>query len=196
MTYQELKKLFQDYESNRPATHLTAYITFSSFGSHTGNDYDWKDRTYIISSNNKAFQPNMGGYSIFGSCFNGTDQGIRLERYMKDEHGGKDGWIVEDCCVVGYLLISLSDGGISMPELFFTHRETYERMLFHLAQAAEVDFSQVKKEASYHAGVFESEAYEVNQNSAWLLDQDALDGMWQIQTVRIYSPLNMVFANE
>ncbi len=96
MTYQELKELFQDHESNNPATHLTAYITFSSFGSYAGDDYDWKGRTYAISSNNKAFQLNMGGYSIFGCCLDGTDQGIRLERYMKEEHGGEDGWVVEN----------------------------------------------------------------------------------------------------
>ena len=196
MTYQELKKLFQDHESNNPVTHLTAYITFSSFGSHAGDDYDWKGRTYAISSNNKAFQPNMGGYSIFGSCLNGTDQGIRLEYYMKEEHGGEDGWVVEDCCIVGYLLIGLSDGRISVPELFFTHQETHERMLFLLARAAEVDLAQVKEEVACCAGAFESETYQVSQNSAWLQDQDALDGMWQIKTVHIYSPLNMVFANE
>ena len=115
---------------------------------------------------------------------------------MKEEHGGEDGWVVEDCCIIGYLLIKLSDGRICMPELFFTHQETYERMLSHLARAAEVDLAQVKEEASCYAGAFESETYQVCQNSAWLLDQDALDGMWQIQAVRIYSPLSMVFANE
>lgn len=46
---------------------------------------------------NKAFQPNMGGYSIFACCLNVTsDQGIRLDWYMAEE-GNSGGWKVEDC---------------------------------------------------------------------------------------------------
>ena len=36
---------------------------------------------------------------------------------MKEEHGGKDGWVVEDCGIAGYLLIECSDCNISVPKL-------------------------------------------------------------------------------
>ena len=45
----------------------------------------------------KAFQPNMGGYSIYGSSLDGTDVCVRLERYMVSERGEKDGWKIERC---------------------------------------------------------------------------------------------------
>ena len=50
-----------------------------------------------MSSNNKAFQEGMGGYSIYGSSLDGTDPCVRLERYMAVEKGGKDGWKIERC---------------------------------------------------------------------------------------------------
>lgn len=39
----------------------------------------------------------MGGYSIYGSAIDGSDDNVRLEQYMKEERGGADGWIVERC---------------------------------------------------------------------------------------------------
>ena len=39
----------------------------------------------------------MGGYSIYASALDGTDMGVRLEQYMADERGGKDGWKIERC---------------------------------------------------------------------------------------------------
>ena len=56
-------------------------------------------RTYRFDSDNKAFWPNMGGYSIFGSCLDGTDQGIRLDWYMTEE-GNPGGWKVADCYIL------------------------------------------------------------------------------------------------
>ena len=50
-----------------------------------------------MSSNNKAFQPNMGGYSIYAGALDGSDPMIRLEGYMQSEKGGKDGWKIERC---------------------------------------------------------------------------------------------------
>ena len=41
----------------------------------------------------------MGGYSIYASSLDGSDKCVRLEAYMADEHGGKDGWKIEKCYV-------------------------------------------------------------------------------------------------
>lgn len=98
ITYAELAQKFRAHESTRPTEHLTAHIVFTedSFTKH----YSEESRTYEVSSNNKAFQPGMGGYSIFGSCLDGTDIGVRLEAYMAAEKGGKDGWKVDYCYLV------------------------------------------------------------------------------------------------
>lgn len=122
MTYQELRKLFYAHEDKNPSAHLTAYITFSGFGPDSRKTYPWENRTYVISSDNKAFQADKGGYSIFGTSLDGADRGIRLEKYMRDEQGGKDGWTVEDCCLIGYMPVS-HDSGLLLPGLFYTYEE-------------------------------------------------------------------------
>ena len=94
MTYQEMKKHFQEVEKEYNG-HVTGYIVFSQ-ESFT-KPYSLESRTYVVSSDNKAFQPNKGGYSIFAEALDGTDRGVRLEQYMADELGGKDGWKVERC---------------------------------------------------------------------------------------------------
>lgn len=74
---------------------VVGFIVFSA--DSFDKDYPEAARTYAVSSNNKAFMPNMGGYSIYGSSLDGSDRNVRLERYMAKEHGGKDGWKIERC---------------------------------------------------------------------------------------------------
>lgn len=94
MTYQEMKNRFREREKEH-GEHLTGYIVFSQ-DSFT-EPYSLKSRTYVVSSDNKAFQPSMGGYSIYADSLDGTDRNVRIEQYMSDERGGKDGWKVERC---------------------------------------------------------------------------------------------------
>lgn len=148
MKYKELKKLFSDYESSCPKDHLTAYITFSSFGPKNTKEYSWGSRTYVISSDNKAFQPNMGGYSIFGSCLDGTDRCIRLENFMKEERGGTDGWVVEECCIVCYMLMEYGDFGIATPKIACTMEMAQQEMLSRIAGLLRTDPMPLIKEYS------------------------------------------------
>lgn len=97
MTYGELKAAFEKAECDGTGNHLTGYIVFSE--DSFDKPYDEEARTYVVSSNNKAFIPGMGGYSIYGSALDGSDPCIRLERYMACEKGGQDGWTVERCYV-------------------------------------------------------------------------------------------------
>ena len=97
MSYNELKKRFREAEE-KGKEHLKGYITFTS-DSFT-ELYSEESRTYVVSSNNKAFIPNMGGYSIYGSSLDGKDLMVRLEQYMAAERGGKDGWKIEKCFLV------------------------------------------------------------------------------------------------
>lgn len=97
MTYPELRTIFQEWERSCPVDHLTAHIIFTvdSFD----REYPLLSRTYVVSSNNKAFRPNMGGYSIFGDSLDGTDIGVRLEGYMAEE-GNPGGWQAEGCYIL------------------------------------------------------------------------------------------------
>lgn len=94
MTYQEMKVRFREAEKEG-FTHLTGYIVFSQASFE--KPYPLAARTYVVSSDNKAFRPNMGGYSIYANSLDGSDIGVRLEQYMASEYGGKDGWQIERC---------------------------------------------------------------------------------------------------
>lgn len=102
MNYAELKQIFQELKRTSPRENLTAHIIFTE--DSFDESYPLLSRTYSFSSNNKAFLPNRGGYSIFASCLDGTDPWVRLEWYMAEE-GNAGGWKVEDC----YILEQLQD---------------------------------------------------------------------------------------
>lgn len=205
MNYQELFKIFSQHESGNPKEHLTAYITFSGFGSGCQAVFNERSRTYVISSDNKAFKPNMGGYSIFGSCLDGTDPCVRLESCMADVHGGKDGWIVEDCCIVGWLLNTFNTWRdypreLKSQQLYCTRMEASDVMLQELCRKGGLSYGELKarlQEARY--GVDELN-YSVNDQRA-LLSRDLTSGenagnwSWDIQIVRIYSPLRILFSD-
>ena len=95
MSYAEMKECFYSAENERRGRHLDGFIVFTA-DSFT-KPYSEESRTYRVSSNNKAFQPGMGGYSIFASAIDGSDPLVRLEQYMAAEKGGRDGWKIERC---------------------------------------------------------------------------------------------------
>ena len=97
VTYGELVSYFKAVENAKTGKHLSGYIIFTE-DSFTA-PYSKLARTYRVSSDNKAFQPGMGGYSIYGSALDGTDPLVRLEQYMAAERGGKNGWKIERCYV-------------------------------------------------------------------------------------------------
>ena len=51
------------------------------------------ERSYRVTSDNKAYLPNMCSNSIFGNCLDGIDLGVRLDCYMCD------GWKVDYCYI-------------------------------------------------------------------------------------------------
>ena len=101
MTYAEMTKLFRQHELSNPEKHLLGCIVFTE--DSFDKKYPEESRSYCVSSDNKAFKPNMGGYSIYASSLNGTDKGVRLDWYMKEENPwAEHGWEVERC----YLMTS------------------------------------------------------------------------------------------
>lgn len=98
MVYAELKQIFRELKRTSPRDDLTAHIIFTEDSFQ--KPYSLLSRTYRISSDNKAFWPDMGGYSIFGYCLDVTsDQGVRLDHYMAEERD-PSGWKVEDCYIL------------------------------------------------------------------------------------------------
>ena len=95
VTYEDMVSRFRGQERSGTGLHITGYIVFTE--DSFDKPYPLESRTYEVSSGNKAFQPNMGGYSIYARSIDGTDPLVRLERYMAAEHGGKDGWKIERC---------------------------------------------------------------------------------------------------
>ena len=100
MNYDELKHIFRELKRTSPRENLTAHIIFTE-DSFT-KPYPRLSRTYCVSSDNKAFRPNMGGYSIFAYCLDGTDQGVRLDWNMAEE-GNPGGWKVAECYVLEHM---------------------------------------------------------------------------------------------
>lgn len=113
MTYPELRAAFREWERNGPVQHLTAHIIFTvdSFD----REYPLLSRTYAVSSNNKAFRPNMGGYSIFGDSLDRTDIGVRLKGYMAEE-GNPGGWQVEGCYILEQMRDAAAISNLSRAE--------------------------------------------------------------------------------
>lgn len=93
LSYRELFSKFREAEQN--GKHISGFIVFTE--DSFDKPYPLEARTYAVSSNNKAFQPNMGGYSIYGSSLDGADVCVRLDNYLEAERGEKDGWRIEKC---------------------------------------------------------------------------------------------------
>lgn len=109
MPYRALKAMFCAMEAN--GLHGTGYIVVAQ--SSFDKPYSEEDRTYEVSSNNKAFQPGKLGYSIFGTSLTGSDVGVRLDWYLQDEQGGDGGWEIERC----YILVSPETAAIAGGEM-------------------------------------------------------------------------------
>lgn len=56
------------------------------------NEYGLKARSYRVSNMEKYFNPEAIGSSLFGNCLDGSDNGVRLDYYMK-----MYGWKPEYC---------------------------------------------------------------------------------------------------
>lgn len=191
MEYKQLKEIFCRHEREHPDTQLTAYITFLPLDPPNKMANSWENRTYRISSDNEAFQLNKGGYSIFGSSLNRVSGSICLSPYISDEYDRKGGLVVEDCCIVGYLLIECSDCSISAPKLFYSYNDALECMLSRLAETGELDAGQLKAHFTATKEVYEEDHYGASQDSAWLTDSSE-DWHWKLQPVCIYGPMKIV----
>ena len=90
LSYREMSDVFQRVNNMRNEP-VCGYIVFSpdSFD----KSYSEQSRTYVVSSKNKACISGAGGYSIYGSCLDGTDPCVRLDGYMR----GENAWKIDRC---------------------------------------------------------------------------------------------------
>lgn len=93
LSYKEFKNIMTKYHSTG-APDIEGVIVFSE--DSFDEQYSLDSRSYSVSSNNKVFG-NYGGYSLFGSALDGSDNNVRLEEYMRDERGGANGWKIDYC---------------------------------------------------------------------------------------------------
>ena len=83
-----MTKAYQAGE-NKEAVIVFTEDSFSEF-------YFLEQRSYVVSSNNKLFNPASLGSSLFGDCLDGSDLGVRLDIYI-----GSGDWHVEYCYMKG-----------------------------------------------------------------------------------------------
>lgn len=91
LSWGKVSDLFYEYNKlidwNDYKAAIVAYVVYSNdTQSWRRHDYSLESRTYAFGSNNKAFIPGMGGYSIFAQNLDKTD-------FTRIEHVD---WIVED----------------------------------------------------------------------------------------------------
>lgn len=59
--------------------------------------YSLESRSYLVSSDNKAFRAGNYSSSLFGSALDGSDNYVKISEYMRELSGGEDGWKVDYC---------------------------------------------------------------------------------------------------
>lgn len=100
ITWTELEaQMWKHNEENNITTKgqdkhpITGVVVYKQ-GDWFNKVYTEKERSYRVSSDNKAFIPGQIGKSIFADCLDGIDIGIRLDWYHSD-------WKVDYCYMEG-----------------------------------------------------------------------------------------------
>lgn len=182
MEYRSLEQIFRKHEASEPKFHLDGLITFPDLGRFEDANYTLLDRTYLVSSNNKAYQAGRLGYSVFGSCLNEKDLCVRLDAYMRQP----EGWVPGVCCLLLYQLQGVNERDILLPEIYPTHRQAQEAMLAEMCRRGNLEYSEVQAAYKANRGHVEGDEFEASKDSAWLNACPTGNWDWVIQPVRIY----------
>lgn len=186
MKYEELVQIFSAHEATLPQYHLDGHIIFSDFGSYEKPNYTMLDRTYIVSSNNKAYQPNRLGFSIFGSCLNGHDPCVRLENYMRNHL-----WTPGECCLLHYQLQSVNERELLEPQIYPTLRQAMEAMVYDLCKRGHLECEETLQSFDAHGDSLHEGWYSVERYSAWMNATPTGNWDWKIQPIRVFDLQNI-----
>ena len=80
---------------DKPTCTMVAVISADSFT----QKYSLEARSYAFTNDNKAFMPAMLSRSVFANSLDGSDIGVRLDRYLEAE-GNSNGWKVDYCYIM------------------------------------------------------------------------------------------------
>lgn len=180
MKYKELRGILCTAASEHKT--IEAFVTFAqcSFPEKT---YSQTERTYLFTSNEKAFSANACGYSIFGNCMNGSEFGVRLERYMADEKGGRNGWKTENCGIVKYQLLAANEREMNVVGYFDTLDEANRAMWLEMAGAVNCTPEELYDYINENEPAGEC---RFGKTSAWANDAGPEDGNVDWKIVPIY----------
>lgn len=92
ITFGELDEAFTHLPDGSPMK--TAIIVFRPTSTLEGLDEE--HRSFRITSDNKAFNPHAGGYSLFGTLLSNPTEVVRLDLAMRDEDK-ESRWVVDYC---------------------------------------------------------------------------------------------------
>ena len=187
MKYQELERIFRAHEADRPKYHLDGLITFSDLGTYEDPSNTQRDRTYIVSSNNKAYKPNSLGYSIFGTCLNGTDTGVRLESFMREPLA----WIPGECGLIYYQLQCVNERNVLPSRIFPSRHQAIDAMMDDLCNHGELEYADVLSAFDRDGGPVEGNDFGASRDSAWLNADCTGNWDWKIQPVYVFDVVNI-----
>ena len=82
-----MTKRCEDVKSGKEKDHLVGYIVYKPNTFSWNDKYnDLEDRTMVVSSSNKIYDRDAGGYSLFGKILSGGPRDIvRIERIPSNE---------------------------------------------------------------------------------------------------------------
>lgn len=89
------KLTFNQLKENTSWKEAVVVFTPESFS----REYSEESRSYKISSDAKYFDGSKIGNSLFGDCLDGTDNGVRLDWYMKALPEETTRWVVDFCYI-------------------------------------------------------------------------------------------------
>lgn len=77
VSFEELNSLFRKYGDDMS---MGGIIVFDQ--SNFNKKYTKLGRSYITSSSNKRYNPRMCGNSVFASCLDGSESGVRIDEWL------------------------------------------------------------------------------------------------------------------
>ena len=179
MTYKQLYDVMR--AASKHGKLIEGFITFK--GESFEREYSQEERTYFFNSNEKAFNDNANGCSIFASCLDGKDIGVRIDQYMRTPNG----WKVERCGVVKYQLIVAYERDISVLGIFDTLEMARKAMVSDMAIAMGCCENELQEYENDHECGIET-------MNAWANEAGSCRGNMDWSIVRLYTGENTVFT--